>query len=763
MLKDAQVFHNLGFGVHLLKEKSKVPIELGWSKKPRLSFQDIRSKYRKGLNIGVVLGSKSKIENTYLAVIDCDIKGDGSKYQKELNKKLKEIISIDAPTVYSGRGNGSKHIYIRTKEPISPYSYYKSEEKIKVLMPSVPPSGKDKKALSAEDIKKGYRSRPAWEISIMGDGQQVVLPPSIHPDTKKPYKWKDDSAISSANDIPIVDLSHLYKEKNDSKINSTFNVQNKSYVDVNSLPLDPKYKKMIISGEDVEDRSSALYSVVLHALHHDVSVDDIVDVLTNPEYFLGEVSYHHAKTKDKARAAKWVHDQNIVKALKEFSMDDFFNDEIEISLLSEEEKKEQDDQMEVQLDTIGDWRDSLMRNSNDGAPKANHFNIKLIIKKSVKAKNNKIAARNLFSFDDTWLADTPWGSKKGQLVSDDDSVRIKDFLAHKYRLEAGRDKIYDALSAIALENAYHPVRDYLDTLEWDGEERLTSWLKTYLGAKGDDEVLECFGMRTMIGLVKRIYEPGCKFDTVLILEGKQDLGKSSAARILAGDKWFSDSDINIGDKDAVISMGGNWIIELGELAALSRKDSNALKFFISRQSDKIRPHYGRRLVEYPRQSIFIGTTNDKEYLKDPTGNRRYWPVTCKDVSFARLKKVKDQLIAEAKYLYQLGFPSYVDPRLEPELYKKIQREQGLRMEHDEIENDIINFIENISNDHTNNFDPDFFSMSEIFDSGCVNGVRNDMAGQKRIGNILRKMGYYKTTTRKDGKSGKFWVKKGVTP
>ncbi len=762
MLKDARVFHNLGFSIHLLRSGSKVPIEQKWSTSPRKSWDEIKKTYKPGLNLGVVLGSKSKIENTYLAVIDCDVKGIGKKYEDELNEKLKEIINVPAPTVLSGRGNGSRHIYFRTVKPITPLSYFKSKEKVKVLMPSVPPSGNDRKALTEDEIKRGYRSRPAWEISVMGTGQQVVLPPSIHPDTQKPYKWA--KPIHDVNDIPVLDLSHLYKEKTkESSFLETKEIERDIFshdVDVSSLPIGDKFKAMIKSGEGVDDRSASLYSVCLHALHHDVSRTDILNVLTNPKYYLGQTAYDHAKTKNRKRAAKWVVEHTLRKAEKEFSCENLFNEEAVIEKLSKEEAEEQFIEMNEEKDELGNWTDALMRNRLDGAPKANHYNVKMIIKKSSGAKNDKVAARNLFSFDDTWLVKTPWGSKKNALVTDDDTIRIKDFLAHKYRMEVGRDKINDALSAIALENAYHPVRDYLDSLEWDGEERLAKWLQTYLGAKGDKDVLDCFGSRTLIGLVRRIYEPGCKFDTVLILEGIQDIGKSTTARILAGDKWFSDSDINIGDKDAVVSMNGNWIIELGELAALSKRDSESLKQFITRSVDKIRPHYGRRLMEYPRQSIFIGTTNNDEYLKDPTGNRRYWPVKVTNVDFDSLRKDRDQLLAEAKEMYKLGFPSFLDPRAEPELYAKVQAEQKKRMEYDELEPKIVEIL---SSANTIGVNPNCFRMLDLFDSTSLSGIRNDMQGQKRVSTILKKLGYEKKTTRLKGVSAKYWVRKSATP
>ncbi len=754
MLKEAKAFHNLGFSVHLLRSVSKVPIESKWSTSPRKSWDEIKQSYKPGQNLGVVLGKKSKIGDTYLAVIDCDVKGIGQKYERELNDKLKSLISVPAPVVMSGRGNGSRHIYFRTKEPITPLSYFKSKEKVKVLMPSVTPSGTDKKALTEEELKKGYRVRPAWEISIMGTGQQVVLPPSIHPDTRKPYKWVNP--LKSIDDIPILDLSKLYKkregEKNSTQVPVSTDLSTGN-VDVDKLPIEQKFKDMIKTGEGVEDRSATLYSVSLHALHHGVSEENILNVLTNPKYYLGQTGFDHAKTKNRTRAAKWVYDHTLKKAIAELSCEDLFNEEAELTALSEADAEKQTESMKEEQHTVGDWRDRLSRNRMDGAPKPVHANIKTIIENVTGT--TRVAARNLFSFDDNWLSAMPWGSKKGGLVTDDDIIRIKDYLSSKFRMEAGRDKINDALSAIALKNAYHPVRDYLDNLEWDGTERLATWLTDYLGAVGDKEVIECFGTRTMIGLVKRIYEPGCKFDTVLILEGEQDIGKSTTARIIAGEEWFSDSDINIGDKDAVVSMNGNWIIELAELAALSKRDSESLKQFITRQVDKIRPHYGKRLMAYPRQSIFFGSTNNDEYLKDPTGNRRYWPVKVTRVNFKNLRADRNQLIAEAKELYKLGFPTYVDPREEAELSKKIKREQALRMEHDELETQIAEALQSPDGFINENE----FRICDLY--GVLQSIRNDRQSQMRVAAALKKLGYKKEQKRVNKIKGVYWVKNSV--
>ena len=191
LFKDIQHLLSLGFPIHLLHPNSKKPIHNNWSKRPFDDFKTLRRTFNDN-NIGVRLGKnlKSNGNESFLAVIDCDVKSQDQKHIAEMESTLADFLSTqgvnvfaDIPTVFSGRGNGSKHVYIRTVEPVTAFRLTQSKEKVKVLMPSHKPSKNDLAALTENEIKKGYRVRAAWEISIMGEGNQVVLPPSIHPDT----------------------------------------------------------------------------------------------------------------------------------------------------------------------------------------------------------------------------------------------------------------------------------------------------------------------------------------------------------------------------------------------------------------------------------------------------------------------------------------------------------------------------------------------------------------------------------------------------
>jgi predicted P-loop ATPase len=218
-----------------------------------------------------------------------------------------------------------------------------------------------------------------------------------------------------------------------------------------------------------------------------------------------------------------------------------------------------------------------------------------------------------------------------------------------------------AVEAVALRNHFHPVRTYLEGLRWDGMERIPYWLSDHLGVH-DSDFVRAIAVRWPIAAVARVFDPGCKADCLLILEGPQGSLKSTALRVLS-DPWFSDDMPEIGTKDASLQASGVWIIELAELDSLERADAAKVKAFMSRRTDRFRPPYGARVIERPRQCLFAGTTNKTGgYLRDETGGRRFWPVTVGDIDVAGLGLARDQLWAEAVARYRKGEPWWLETR-----------------------------------------------------------------------------------------------------
>lgn len=245
-------------------------------------------------------------------------------------------------------------------------------------------------------------------------------------------------------------------------------------------------------------------------------------------------------------------------------------------------------------------------------------------------------------------------------VLDADAVRLKNWLARKWHMYAETRTVWEAIEIVAQRHLVHPVRDYLSGLVWDGvEPRLPFLLHRYMGAE-NNAYTQMASIKWMVSAVARIFKPGCQVDHTLILEGRQGIGKSTALRYLAGDEWFSSSFIDMYDKDGICNMAGVWIQEFAELDCLSRQDDRATKSFLSRVSDMYRAPYKRVSERRLRQIVFAGSTNATGgYLKDDTGNRRYWPVRLGQSGPIRLDDIKrdrDQLWGEAVKFYTAGCP-----------------------------------------------------------------------------------------------------------
>jgi predicted P-loop ATPase len=327
----------------------------------------------------------------------------------------------------------------------------------------------------------------------------------------------------------------------------------------------------------------------------------------------------------------------------------------------------------------------------------------------------------------------PWEAKAlgvsyPRAVSDTDSTRAGQWIERAYRVAFQGRMLADTIEAAARRNAFDPLVEYIHGLEWDGLPRLRTWLADFFGAEQTVYTAEV-GRRWMISAVARGLcksASGIQADHVLVFEGPQGARKSSGLRALAGE-FFTDEVPDLTTKDAAISLSGVWLVELSELESLRRADVQKTKAWISRRVDRYRPPYGRATVARPRRCVFAATTNDQAYLKDWSGNRRWWPVACGAVDVVSLQDCRDQLWAEAAAAYKAGEPWWLDS---DELNAAASEAQISRAEIDPWEEPISDYVAGRR----------YVTTGDILENLQIERGRADKLHSRRIAEILRRLG-----------------------
>lgn len=337
------------------------------------------------------------------------------------------------------------------------------------------------------------------------------------------------------------------------------------------------------------------------------------------------------------------------------------------------------DDAELPEDYNDEWKAEL-EYTKSGKLLCNIANIILILENDPALAGHIV--HDLFTGMDSAKDGLPWNKNANQWTDTDDA-NLRVWLEKHYDI-TGKEKIADALTAVLTRHSYHPIRDYLSGLTWDGVPRLDRIIIDYMGAE-DSELNRAMSRKHFVAAVARVFNPGCKYDYCLIMSGAEGIGKSTLLRVMGG-RWFNDSITTLEGKEGMEQLRRAWIVELGELSSIKRSDVEQVKAHLSKQVDIYRAAYARRVLEHPRQCVFCGTTNEALFLKGDTGNRRFWviPVVAelrkyKDWSEA-IRRDRDQLWAEAVHYYKQGEPLYLSEELEAQAK---QRQQDFNDDNDD--------------------------------------------------------------------------------
>lgn len=336
-----------------------------------------------------------------------------------------------------------------------------------------------------------------------------------------------------------------------------------------------------------------------------------------------------------------------------------------------------------------------------------------------------------------WL---PWqgaGLSYPRALEDSDGTLATAWAETQGLQKVGVATIKDCMITVAKQRTFNPLVDWLQAQVWDGKPRINKWLSYYLGADFSPYI-EAIGPKFLISAVARAFRPGCKADCMLILEGPQGRFKSTAARILFGDQWYTDDLADLHSKDAPMQMQGKWGIEMSELASMSKAESNRTKAVLSRQVDRFRAPYDRFVMEHPRQCVFIGTTNSVDgYFKDPTGSRRFWPVACKSIEREAIINDRAQLWAEAVVRFERNEIWW----LEGDEINLATMQQATREESDPWEMAVTNYVDA----------KDKVTVSEILSNQLEIKLGDQgRAEEMRVTSVLTRLGWWKKRVRKDG-------------
>lgn len=339
-----------------------------------------------------------------------------------------------------------------------------------------------------------------------------------------------------------------------------------------------------------------------------------------------------------------------------------------------------------------------------------------------------------------------------------DDLRLANYLAAAHRLiVANPVTIEQAVMMAACDAAYNPLKEGFDAMVWDGVERRHTWLHSVLGAE-QNEYHAKVGAYFLLNMVARVFDPGCQVDYMMILQGAQGAKKSSVLRILGGE-YFAGGTFRVGDKDSLQVLQGRLIFNFNEIDSLNKAEGTAVKSFVTERVDIFRAPYAKGFSEFPRSCVLTGDTNEDDFLKDGTGDRRFWPVHCVNIDVDAMAAMREQLLAEAVHFYKLGEQRYPDKAEEDRLFKPQQEAwkfvdvwQDLLARYVNSAAIVEEWPGNTVNSYVvQNKERTCFSTLELMTLGLKqDGNKIDNAGsqQKRVSKLMKALGFtkYKFTT-----------------
>lgn len=760
MLTDNLALIAAGAALHWLQPRDKMPIEKDWASKERYNAEHLRSTSRRDANIGLRTGEPSKIGNFFLQVVDLDIRKP--EMAPDAWKALLEILprANTLPCVISGSGGESRHFYVASLTPLASKKLVKSAGFEWIFDPK-----------KGRDVKKHD-----WEIDLKGTGTQVVLPPSIHPDTGLPYRWLRpldldfaELMVAEIHGAPVSSSSGAADDDDD-----LFSI-----VRADPLDIDEDEIEKIVADlpEDwVEDRD--YWFRVGMAFHHQYRGED--------EGFEAwcEWSSQSAKfdRKDSFRVWESFRGKNnpfTFRSLIQAANASRFDDDLDLDfdagpatpaavidlsdLIGGSTALSVPAKAEIVEETDPDWKSKFHRNE-EGELKSTLPNVALIIENDPRvrgviqfnefaqeivlrgeprqAKKKRESAHGPVNLENAiWRLRDPLN---GDNWTDSHDIGLRTLVETKTQMQGYGLKTTDrdlrgAVDMAAHRRSFHPIKELITSVTWDGTPRAERMWIDYLGCE-DNSYNQQAALLTLVGAVARIFQPGHKFDFVPILEGTQGKGKSTFIEIL-GLQWYGELTGDVGDPKQMIEvMQGKWILELGELSAMQRSEVNDLKAFVSRTHDKARLAWEKRAKEFGRQCIFIGSTNDREYLRDQTGNRRFWPIVChlpgdRLIDNRKFAANVMQIWAEAVHIYHQMCKDYAHLDRLP-LHMKgegaiqaIEMQESRRVESVEeaLAGEIINWLDTPLDAEFDDLDPDAKPLMR--QETCLTQIWREMMGR----------------------------------